>query len=76
MQISVGLTFPGDLQDESVICDICKKFNIELTIIEASFSMSAGWAILTLKGEKAEIEKVFDYLTDRKIKIQNIETKK
>jgi len=75
MQIAVGLAFPGALKDESVICYICKKYNINLNIIEASFSMSSGWAILQLEGEKEEIEKVFDHLVSKGIKIQEIEKK-
>jgi len=73
MQIAVGLAFPGALKDESVICYICKNFDISLNIIEASFSMSSGWAILQFEAEEAELEKVFDYLTSKGIKIQQIE---
>ena len=76
MRIAIGLSFPGTLQDESVICDLCKNFDINVNIIEASFSMSAGWAILEFEGTKKEIEKAFDFLTRRGIKIQNIETTK
>ena len=72
MQIAVGLAFPGTLQDESVICYICKNFDISLNIIEASFSMSSGWAILQMEGEDEEVEKVFDYLVNKGIKIQQI----
>ena len=75
MEQAIGLTFPGTLQDEAVICFICKNFNVNLIIIEASFSMSAGWAILKIQGEKEEIQRVFDYLASREIHIQNIETK-
>ena len=73
MQIAVGLAFPGTLKDESVICYICKNFDISLNIIEASFSMSSGWAILQFEAEEAELEKVFDCLTSKGIKIQQIE---
>lgn len=76
MKIAFGLSFPGTLQDESIICDICKKFDINVNIIEASFSMSAGWAILRVEGTRKEIEKAFDYLARREVKIQNIETTK
>jgi hypothetical protein len=55
MQLAVGLIFPGSLQDDSVICYICKNFDINLNIIEASFSMTSGWAFLTLEGDKEEI---------------------
>jgi len=74
MQMAIGLTFPGTLKDESVICYICKNFDINLNIIEASFSMASGWAILKIEGEEEEINSVFDYLVSKGIKIQKIET--
>jgi len=73
MQMSIGLTFPGSLKDESVISYICKNFNIDLRIIEASFSMSSGWAILKIEGEEEEIKRVFEYLTSKDVQIQKIE---
>jgi len=75
MEMSIGLTFPGTLKDESVIAYVCKKFNIDLKIIEASFSMSSGWAILKIEGEEAEIRRVFEYLTSKDVQIQKIEKK-
>ena len=75
MQMAIGLSFPGRLKDESVISYMCKNFNIDLKIIEASFSMSSGWAILKLEGEEPEIKRVFDYLKSKDIKIQKIEKK-
>lgn len=72
MQVSVGLTFPGELKDESVICYISKNFNIKIIIIEASFSTSSGWAILGVEGEQVEIDKAFVYLTDKGIKINKV----
>lgn len=76
MTMSIGLTFPGSLQDESIICYLCKNFNLNLNIIEASFSMKAGWSILQFEGEKEEIERAFDYLTDKGVKIQQIKIDK
>lgn len=76
MQIGVGLTFPGELQDEAIICYLCKNFDINLNIIEASFSMSSGWAILKFEGEDREIEKAFEYLHGKGIKIERIQTNK
>lgn len=75
MKMAIGLAFPGALQDESVICYLCKKFDINLNIIEASFSMSSGWAILEIEGQEPELKKAFEYMTDRGIKIQQIEKK-
>ena len=73
MKLAIGLTFPGTLKDESVICYVCKKFDINLNIIEASFYMSSGWAILEAEGSEEELNKVFDYLTTKGIHIQKIE---
>ena len=76
MEIAIGLTFPGKLQDESIICYLCKNFELDLKIIEASFSMSAGWAILKIDGQDEEIEKAFEYLTNKGIKIKKIKEEK
>lgn len=72
MKLSVGLTFPGELKDESIICYMSKNFNININIIEASFSTSSGWAILGIEGEKEEIDKVFDYLRSKNININKV----
>jgi ABC-type methionine transport system ATPase subunit len=74
--MSIGLTFPGALQDESIICYICKKYDVNLNIIEASFSMDAGWSILQIEGQEEEIEKVFAYLSEKNVKVQQIQTNK
>jgi len=75
MEVAIGLTFPGHLKDEAIICYLCKNFNVNLIIIEASFSMSAGWAILKIDGDEAEVNKVLKYLESKEIKVQQIETK-
>jgi ABC-type methionine transport system ATPase subunit len=74
MRLAIGLSFPGTLKDESVICYLCKNFNIELIIIEASFSMTRGWAILKIDGEEEEINKTLFYLKDKGIKVEKIQT--
>ncbi len=76
MKISIGLTFPGTLQDESIICYLCKKFDISLNIIEASFSLEAGWSILTVEGQEGEIKRAFDYLAEKGVKVQQIQIDK
>ncbi|MDD5044720.1 MAG: NIL domain-containing protein [Candidatus Omnitrophica bacterium] len=76
MQIAIGLTFPNVLQDEAVLCRVCKQFDVELSIIEASFSSVSGWAILKIAGEEDEIRRTFEYLNGRGIKIQQIEIKR
>lgn len=76
MEMAIGLTFPGSLQDESIICYLCKKFEVSLNIIEASFSMEAGWAILQIEGQDEEIKRVFDYLSEKGVKVQQIQINK
>jgi len=76
MKMSIGLTFPGTLQDESIICYLCKKFDISLNIIEASFSMEAGWSILTVEGQQEEIKRAFEYLAEKGVKVQQIQIDK
>ncbi|MFH1577552.1 MAG: NIL domain-containing protein [Candidatus Omnitrophota bacterium] len=76
MQVAVGLTFPGTLKDEGVICFLCKKFNVNINIVEASFSTASGWAIIGIEGEESEINKVFQHLKNRDISINKVgETK-
>ena len=76
MNMAIGLTFPGSLQDESIICYICKKYDVNLNIIEASFSTDAGWAILQIEGQEEEIKKVFEYLAEKSVKVQQIQINK
>ena len=76
MKMSIGLTVPGTLQDESIICYLCKKYEVSLNIIEASFSMEAGWAILQIEGEQEEIKRAFDYLAEKGVKVQQIQINK
>ena len=74
MKTKAELTFPGELKEEAIICYLCKEFDIVLNIVEASFSTSVGWAILVLEGEEGELKKAFDYLKDKGIKFEAVQT--
>lgn len=76
MNMSIGLTFPGSLQDENIICYLCKNYDVDLNIIEASFSMDAGWAILQIEGHEEEIKRAFNYLSEKGVKVQQIQVNK
>jgi len=69
-KIKLELTFPSKLKDEPIICDLCKKFNIILKIMEASFSTDTGWAIITLEGNEKELTKSLNYLKEKGIEIR------
>jgi ABC-type methionine transport system ATPase subunit len=72
MKIKAELSFPGELKEEPIICNLCKKFPIILSIIEASFSTDLGWAILVFEGEEDDLKESFEYLKSRGVKIKEI----
>jgi len=71
MRIKTELSFPADLKEEPIICNLCKKFDIALSILEASFSTEVGWAILILEGVEGELNKALDYLKNQGVKIES-----
>ena len=71
MHIKTELTFPGKLKEEPIICNLCKKFDIVVSILEASFSTEVGWAILTLEGREEELKKALDYIKNKGVEIKN-----
>lgn len=69
MRIKVELNFPSNLKDEPLICQVCKKFDIILSILEASFTTDIGWAILILEGRRQDLEATVGYLKDKGVEI-------
>jgi len=65
MKIKAELTFPGELKEDPIICDLCKNFKIVMSILEASFSTEIGWAILILEGDEDELKRAFEYLKNK-----------
>lgn len=74
MKIRAELTFPSELKEEPIICNLCKNFAIVLNIVEASFSTATGWAILILEGRDEELKKAFKYLNDSGVRIEEAKT--
>ena len=72
-KVKVEITFPGKLKEEPIICYLCKKFDIVVNILEASFSTDTGWAILVFEGSEEEIKKSFAYLKDTGVIIEEKE---
>ena len=70
MKVKAELTFSSELKDEPIICNLCKKFDIILNIVEASFSTATGWSILILEGSQDELEKAFKYLENSGVRIE------
>jgi len=69
------LTFPGRLKDDAIICNLCKKFDLTVNILEASFSTKTGWAILVFDGQDAEIAKAFEFLASKGVEVKNTQGK-
>jgi ABC-type methionine transport system ATPase subunit len=73
MKVRTELNFPGELKEEPIICNLCKKFAIILNILEASFSTDIGWAILIIEGTEEDLKKSFDYLKSSGVEIKDIQ---
>ena len=69
-ELKVELFIPGEMKNEPIISDMIKSFNVEIKIIEASFSAESGWAILIVNGIKGEIDKMFENLRSKGINVQ------
>lgn len=69
-KMKVELFIPGELKDEPIICQVIKNFDIEMKIMEASFSTESGWAYLIINGKKGEIDRLFDFLSKKGISVE------
>ncbi len=67
---NIELFIPGELKEDLIFCDIIRNFKIDLKISEASFSAESGWALITVSGEKDELDKLFDTLREKGINVQ------
>jgi len=74
MKVKIDLSFPRELKDDPLICEICKKFDIILNILEASFTTEIGWALLVIEGEEADVNKSLQYLKDSGVEIKETRT--
>ncbi len=71
MKLKIEVTFPKELKDAPIICNLCKNFDIALNIIEASFSTEIGWAILILDGSEEELKKAIGFLENKGLKFED-----
>lgn len=68
--LTVELSIPGDYKHEPIFYHMVKKYNVVPNILEASFSTEMGWAIVTLKGTKDHIEKLFKFLQNKGVEVK------
>ena len=69
-ELQVELFIPGDLKEEPIIYNMIKEYDVFVKIVEASFSTESGWAFLSLKADKKEMERLFTYLREKGIIIE------
>jgi len=69
-ELKIELFIPGELKDEPVICRMIREYDVDLKIVEASFSTDSGWAYLIVSGEKNELARLFEDLQSKGIRIE------
>jgi ABC-type methionine transport system ATPase subunit len=74
MKIKTELVFPSSLKEEAVICSLCKQFDVIVRILEASFSTDTGWAILIFEGTEQEIGRAFEFLKNKGVTFEEVQT--
>jgi ferredoxin len=64
------LTFPRTSIDKPMITHIIRNFEVDVTIMNAHITPSAdGHMLAVFEGEEAAVEKAFDYLRGKDVKI-------
>lgn len=72
VKVKLELSIPPDLKDEPIIYMIGRDFKVVPNIIEASFSTSMGWVVLTVEGEHEEIDRLTAFLSKKNIKVKKL----
>ena len=71
MEKKIELFIPGELKDDLVLYNIAREFDLTFKIKEASFSTESGWAYLIMAGKDDEFKRLFSYLKDRGISVED-----
>ena len=69
-KLTLELTIPSEHKEEPIFHTMCCEYKVVPVIIEASFSTSMGWAILTVEGKKEEIERLLKDLREKNIAVK------
>ena len=71
MEKKIELFIPGELKDDLVLYNVAREFDLTFKIKEASFSTESGWAFLIMAGEEKEFGRLFTYLADKGISVED-----
>lgn len=69
VKLKIELTIPSDLKDQPIFYLMSSNFKVIPNIVEASFSTSMGWAVLTVEGERDELDKMLSFLRKKNITV-------
>ncbi|GIX06624.1 MAG: ferredoxin [Candidatus Poribacteria bacterium] len=69
----VRLTFPAELVTEPLIYLVGRNFEVVTNIRRANIVKDAGWVVLEITGENAEIDRAIGYLQERGVTVEPVE---
>jgi len=69
----VFLTFPQRLVKEPIVYNLGRIFPVVTNIRGASVTDEMALVALLLEGEEAEVRKAIAYLTEKGVKVENLE---
>ena len=68
----VRFTFPQELITEPVIYQLGKQFEVVTNIRRASVDDAAGWVVLELEGDDAEIDRGIAWVQSRGVRVDPV----
>jgi ABC-type methionine transport system ATPase subunit len=71
--LRIRLTFPPELVTEPVIYNVGHQFQVVTNIRRANVVKDAGWVILEMSGEEAELERAIEYLRRTGVQVEPVE---
>ena len=71
MEKKIELFIQGELKDDLVLYNIAREFDPTFKIKEASFLTESGWAFLIMAGEEKKFGRLFSFLEDKGISVED-----
>ena len=65
----VMFTFPPELVQEPVLCNLTQQFQVVTSIRRADVSEDKGWVLLELEGDEKDIEQGLAWVTAKGVRV-------
>lgn len=65
----IKLVFPETLVTEPVLYSLGKDFSVVYSIRSANVTSNSGWVVLSLEGEREEIERAIRSLEEKSVRV-------